>query len=377
MLKRLLLRNFQKHRNLDLNFTSGLNVIIGSSDSGKSAVFRALNWLRYNRPTIGIEKFKSWGSKENENMSVTAEFDNCTIKRERGKSSNFYQINSDEPLDKIKTDVPYDVENLINMNYINFQRQDQGYSFLQDSPGEAANKIGEIVEMSIISDVIKNLNRYLLEAKRGRDFADKKVLEIDSELNDLPSPSKIAKVKDMLNRLENAEKKKREKENELLLILESEARINELREREEDLEFWTSYKEIVEKINFYFVNLDNYQNKNYSLKNSLDKIYELRKKEKNLKNILKYKEKVEKVLSLIKKLEKITSISTEIEKSTARGAKFRFVAIDLEDKRTKAIEEYSKLLRNNKICPTCFVQIEEKEIEKIIESLEGKQNILC
>ena len=372
MLKRLILKNFQKHRNLDLSFTPGLNVVIGSSDAGKSAIFRALNWLRYNRPTIGIEKFKSWPSKENENMSVIAEFDNCTIKRERGKSSNFYQINNEEPLDKIKTDVPYDVENLINMNYINFQRQDQGYSFLQDSPGEAANKIGEIVEMNIISDVIKILNRYISESKKGRDFADKKVLEIDFELNSLPSPSKIAKIKNIIEKLEKAENKRNKKEKEYSLILDSKVRMDELIERKENLKFWYSYGETVDKINSIFLDLNNLQNKKLQMENSLRTIYELRKKEKDIEKTVRYKEKVDRILSLLKKLEKKTSISTEIEKSTARGDKFRLVAVDLEDKRARAVSEYSSLLRNNKICPTCFIEIDEEEIEKIIQALEGK-----
>ena len=37
--------NFQSHANTKLNFDEGVNVIIGPSDSGKTAVIRAMKWI--------------------------------------------------------------------------------------------------------------------------------------------------------------------------------------------------------------------------------------------------------------------------------------------------------------------------------------------
>ena len=49
-IKKLSLRNFQSHRETDLEFSPGLNIIVGPSDQGKSAIIRALRWLFYNEP---------------------------------------------------------------------------------------------------------------------------------------------------------------------------------------------------------------------------------------------------------------------------------------------------------------------------------------
>lgn len=48
--ERLLIENFQSHEQTEVFFTEGLNVFVGPSDSGKSAILRALRWVLYNEP---------------------------------------------------------------------------------------------------------------------------------------------------------------------------------------------------------------------------------------------------------------------------------------------------------------------------------------
>ena len=42
-LKTVILENFQSHKHTSIEFNEGLNVILGPSDSGKSAIIRELN----------------------------------------------------------------------------------------------------------------------------------------------------------------------------------------------------------------------------------------------------------------------------------------------------------------------------------------------
>lgn len=49
-IKELHIYNFQSHRESHFEFSPDLNVIVGPSDQGKSAVIRALRWLMYNKP---------------------------------------------------------------------------------------------------------------------------------------------------------------------------------------------------------------------------------------------------------------------------------------------------------------------------------------
>ena len=47
---KIILENFQSHKYSELEFVEGLNAIIGSTDSGKTAIFRAIKWALYNEP---------------------------------------------------------------------------------------------------------------------------------------------------------------------------------------------------------------------------------------------------------------------------------------------------------------------------------------
>ena len=46
----LILKNFQKHSNLTLDFFSEVNVLYGATDAGKSCVRRAISWVFFGIP---------------------------------------------------------------------------------------------------------------------------------------------------------------------------------------------------------------------------------------------------------------------------------------------------------------------------------------
>ncbi|SDX15322.1 AAA domain-containing protein [Marininema mesophilum] len=85
----LLIENFQSHERTEVDFSSGLNVFVGPSDSGKSAILRALRWLLYNQP-----KGKDYIRVGKERCRVTLTLmDGTKICRERSASINRYTIN--------------------------------------------------------------------------------------------------------------------------------------------------------------------------------------------------------------------------------------------------------------------------------------------
>ncbi|HHW40865.1 MAG TPA: AAA family ATPase [Syntrophomonadaceae bacterium] len=49
-LRKLIVENFQSHEHTEVVFGPGLNVIVGPSDYGKSALVRALRWVFFNEP---------------------------------------------------------------------------------------------------------------------------------------------------------------------------------------------------------------------------------------------------------------------------------------------------------------------------------------
>lgn len=82
----LLLENFQSHRYTEISFVSGMNVFVGPSDSGKSAILRALRWVLFNQPR-GSEYIRVGADHCRVTLTMN---DGVKIIRERSSSTNRY-----------------------------------------------------------------------------------------------------------------------------------------------------------------------------------------------------------------------------------------------------------------------------------------------
>ena len=85
-LKKVHIRNFQSHRNTEVNLKPGINLIVGTSDVGKSAFMRALNLVMHNE--VPNREFVTYGEKD---ATVILEFSDGTIvERVKGANKNAY-----------------------------------------------------------------------------------------------------------------------------------------------------------------------------------------------------------------------------------------------------------------------------------------------
>ena len=162
MLKKVAIKNFQIHKDTVLEFTEGMNVIAGSSDNGKSSIIRAIRWVLMNRPT-GFA-FHTHDAKDD--TAVCLVFgDNETVTRFKGeKNTGGYQYKTDT-FAALRTDVPPEIGQVLNMEQINIQSQHDPYFLLQDSPGEVAKKLNVVAGLGIIGDTIKNANAVVRQRK--------------------------------------------------------------------------------------------------------------------------------------------------------------------------------------------------------------------
>ncbi|MFA9456022.1 AAA family ATPase [Halalkalibacter sp. AB-rgal2] len=91
------IENFQSHLDTYMEFDQGLNMIVGQSDSGKTAIIRALRWVLFNQPR-GTDFLRISADF----VRVTVTFTNGTvICRERTASKNRYTIRQKEQDDLI------------------------------------------------------------------------------------------------------------------------------------------------------------------------------------------------------------------------------------------------------------------------------------
>lgn len=171
MIKSLEICNIQSHEHTKLDFVNGVNVIIGGSNQGKSAILRAFYWLVYNRP-VGTSVLAShWIANDKgditDSMQVGVSNDKGdTVFRLRNKGLNAYSVNG-EMLNVVKTDVPEQVSKALRLSQTNIQRQMDAPFLLSETSGEVARYFNGIVNLNIIDRVLTNA-----ESRRKRTKAE-------------------------------------------------------------------------------------------------------------------------------------------------------------------------------------------------------------
>jgi len=179
MIQQLELHNFQSHPHSLLEFEKGVNVIVGPSDSGKTALFRAFRWLMYNRP-LG-EAFRSyWGGDTRVEVVLS---DGHKISRWKTDKDHGYTLDGEE-FRALKSDVPEEIEKALNMSSINFQQQFDRPFLLDESPGGVAAHFNRISHLESIDRGIRNLIRGEKEIRKTIQANETRIQEITEELKE-------------------------------------------------------------------------------------------------------------------------------------------------------------------------------------------------
>jgi exonuclease SbcC len=160
----LSIKNFQSHKDTKLKFHKGVNAIIGPSDSGKTAIFRALRWVIDNRPAG--KDFHSWWDGD-PRVQIMLD-DGVYVTRERIKDKNIYKVD-DTVLKAFGQKVPPPVQEALNLTSINFQWQMDASFLLSQSSGEVSRYLNEVVNLESIDLTQSNIERRLRKEKRELD----------------------------------------------------------------------------------------------------------------------------------------------------------------------------------------------------------------
>ena len=190
MIKSIQLQNFQSHKDTLIEFCDELNVISGSSDKGKSAgTLRPLRWVREGRP-LG-ESIRNWDSEEGDTVRVEITTDKACVIKERTDGKAKYILGK-KSFEAVKQDVPEEIIEALGLSDINIQMQHDKFFLLDESPGEVAKKLNEMVGLDVIDRLYKFLNGRITDAKRS----------IDEETNRCNALSVQISALDYLDRLE-------------------------------------------------------------------------------------------------------------------------------------------------------------------------------
>jgi exonuclease SbcC len=196
-ISKISISNFQSHRETVLDLHPGVNLIVGSSDSGKTAIIRALKWLATNRP-LG-DGFVSWDSKGETIVEVLFD-DGASIRHELGKYS-LKNGKDKQDWSAIGTTVPEAVTQALNISDLSWQAQMDPPFLLSASPGEVARTLNEVADLDKIDSTLVNINRMARDnrAQLTETAQAKQQLGIDlSAFRELDNQlAKITQLKEM------------------------------------------------------------------------------------------------------------------------------------------------------------------------------------
>ena len=187
------LENFQSHADTTVDFTDGLNIIVGESNNGKTSILRAIMWVIDNQP-LGTD-FIMAGQKE---CKVRINYDDGTfIERNRTlKDTGEYLVRyrddngnlQDASYRGFTNAIPVEVANVHQMpkvsitkdieTHLNTLSQLDAPFLLTESPQNKAAAIGRITGTHVIDATVKEMAKTI---RSNSILASNTKSEIDKE----------------------------------------------------------------------------------------------------------------------------------------------------------------------------------------------------
>lgn len=200
MIRSLKLENFQIHEHLFIDFAANVNVIIGSSDTGKSAIIRALRWITENRP-LG-DGFKRHGAPFVSASIVLG--DGTEITRRSGKSGNLYQLqgpNDPDPeiFEGFNTNVPPEIRNALNLSDVNIQNQMDSAFLLSESSAQVSRSLNEAADLSVIDRSNSRIIARLRSLQKELPTAELELTQLEDEAKEFEWVTEASTLLETIN----------------------------------------------------------------------------------------------------------------------------------------------------------------------------------
>ncbi len=190
-MKNIKIKNFQSHKNTELHLHPNVNVIVGQSSSGKTAIFRAIEWLNTNRP-LGT-RFISHGEKECEVV-----IDN--VKGVKTSSGKTYHYLADSKYSS-GSNVPDLVLSELALSDLNVQNQLDEHFLITSSPGEVARTFNRILNIEKVDEYVSKLTSSINTTKTKLETKTERKESLFSRLESLSYLDKMTIEVEEIQRL--------------------------------------------------------------------------------------------------------------------------------------------------------------------------------
>lgn len=359
-IKKIELHNFQSHEYTEIEFDRGLNVILGNSDVGKTAILRAIKWALYNEPKG--DYFIRQGEKE---VSVKVTFSNgVVVERAKTPSKNSYFLvdssGNEMRFEGFGIDVPKEITDVTNMykvpldnsnnkTILNIAEQLDGPFLLNEQASLRASAIGRLIGVNYVDDALRNVvrdnkrtNQEIVELRKNKEDL-KEQLDEFSYIRDYKE--KYEKITKIRNKIKNLQDRL-----ELSSKLKENLDKNKI-ELEETSNLVEKFKSL-NKLEILIPNLENFILKKNNFENYLNKV-------------VKTDSEIDLINNNLNKLKSLDDLSLRVSKISENKNSLSIYE-NLYDKYKKNIRELSEVnnaLKNYK---------NNDEIQRISENLENK-----
>lgn len=343
MLEKAILRNFQSHKETVMEFVPGVNVIIGPSDAGKSAVFRGVNWPITNRPLGDFFRAK-WGG----DTEVALHFsEGNVIERAKTDSKNEYRINGKD-LTGFGSEVPEEVTKILQIDPANIQAQMNMPFLLSNTPGEAARMLNKAASIDDIDHALSGLRKKHNQIDNDIKYDEKQLSEYNEQMKQYED---IPVLEEKLQLVEDLEKERIEKAESLKSLQHTTNKAREIEDRLKETEHIPGLLDKCTKAEKQF--------RSYQDKLAQHKKYSITvNRAKEIQNLLNETEYVDKAMPILKKAEAGFSEWKEknkrLEELKRLVDKVKKVSASInrtEEKINQLEQEYHELAPEH--CPLC------------------------
>jgi len=349
MIKAIELENVQNIKHALLEPHPRFNIIIGTSDHGKSAIIRGIKFAIRNDSDIDL---LNWDAKRGEGCSVAIEFDDGFIVRYKSKSKNQYttSITEGPPLEAFRKDIPEDVKIVTRMNDINIKSQDDPYLFFQKSPGEVARMLNKSVGNENIDIFFKRVDKIILDSKRRKATLEETIKENDRKSKELDWVEEANKeIKSIDRRIDQVSKTKDKIKSLEELVNGIEYNEDLSKQYKEWLFVETDFNSIKKQLDALLKMKDKFA----ELNGMLNRCYTLIENQKQFKITLGAENDVKKIFELIKIIAENKEKRNQIKNAIQTIETLSNKADMLKTRQKKLKIKHDQTLIAIKVCPTC------------------------
>ena len=350
------IQNFQSHKNTFIEFSSGVNIICGENDSGKSAIFRAINFVVNNRPS-GNDIRSNWGR----DTVVAIDIGNKLVSRVKTDTENLYTLSGEkEPFKAFGKRVPVPIAKHLNINSVNFSHQLSGPFLLGMSAPDVARYYNEIVHLEIIDKTIANIASTLRKERSALETekeTEKEKTEKLKEYDWLPDAEKE------VIKLESLQQNINDLKNDQSVLQELTIELKELKNADQELEKITKFENSLLTLMEQDEEIDNLQNDYDNLNSLIDRLESLIRTKEKLNQVVEFESQVN---SLIEQ----SNQNNEDRKSEDELTKY----IDLLKGYQEAEKRCDNIIIYASVTKTLLVL--DREIEEDVKRYNSLQDLL-